>query len=403
MRIFIRPLTVLLLLAAAFGLLSVDHPPTARAALGDYITNIPQPVPVSPDTADIQQKLEAHVREMIDLGHLAPTLYFIGLEGNPVMFYATPSETIYTLSAAYPYLSGDLQAAVKTYLDNELNLYPPHQTGYFGPNAGKVSDLVGQPREYYVQNPDQSFNYWPGIEVNPSVLYALWLYSHNTGDWSYVAAHYSSLKSIFNSAKSDNQITSYPELSGVIGFARIVQHLNHTGDYTQASAFAESGFAAAANFDQFLAGARQRYPNQPANGLGYTSPVFLFHRDENHTTVVAAHFDRDVGRFLQNNSRIAVANYSNQIAQEINLWWLTDVAMTFGENAYVTPEVGWSNFMLRAYVLNDSTQTLKKFLDAPTRRGDLFYIQKLVAVIEQGAGVPSFTVNSVLYLPLIAK
>lgn len=404
-RLNFYPTTLFLLTSLLLSLSALGNSECASASTEDPVNTIPQPVEITADTVDIQQQLELYVDEMINLGHMAPTMYSIGLGGRPTIFYATPSETIYTLSAAYPYLSDDLKTRVKTYLDNELNLYPPHNTGYYGPNAGNFSDFAGTHREYFIQNPEQTYNFWPGINVDPSVLYALWLYAHNTNDWDYVTTHYNSLRSIYTLTKSDGNINSYPELSGVIGFARIAQHLNHTTDYNDAWNFAQTGLDAGRDFNQFLAMAQQRYP---ARSHEYTTQPFLFHRQESYTMVIATHFNRDIGIFLQNNAQPAVAGYTNQIEDDVNLWWLTDVGMAWGENAYATPEIAWTNFILHAYVLDTPLEELKGYLDAPTRRGDLLYIQKLVATIEVGStassgGSGNSGGNLFVYIPLIIK
>jgi uncharacterized repeat protein (TIGR01451 family) len=351
----------------------------AGKAEEDYVNNLPQPAPITSKTVEVQQELESRVAEMVSLGHLAPTLYFIGLGsgenlGWPAIFYATPSETIYTLSAAYPYLSDSLKGQVKAYLDSELQAYPPHAQGYYAPNAGQVSDLVGAKREYFTPDPDQSFNFWPGIPVHISTLYSVWLYSYNTGDWSYTTNNYSALKSIYTDFKNTNSITSYPELAGVIGFARMAQHLGQSADYEDAFSFAEDGFASGADFDQFLSTAQSRYPG---NSHSYTTPIFMFNRNP-----VAVHFNRDIGQFLRDQAGPAVAAYAESVSQDVPLWWLTGVALSHGENAYTTPEISWTNLLLHAYVLDTPTEQLKQYLDAPDRKGDLLYIQKLIAVIE---------------------
>jgi uncharacterized repeat protein (TIGR01451 family) len=331
-------------------------------------------------TYNIWRELESRVAEMVSLGHMAPTLYFNGLGGGgtnlggAAIFYMTPGETIYTLSAAYPHLSPPLQVQVKAYIDDELQTYPPHTQGSYPPSAGTVSDLVGAHREYFMPNLYQSFDFWPGVPVHVSVLYSLWLYSYNTGDWSYVMDNYDVLASIYADFRSGGGITSYPELSGVIGFARIAQHLGHTGDYEDAASCAQDGFMNAADFDRFLAIARSGYP---AGNHAYTTPVFMFNRNP-----VALHFDRDIGMFLLGHAASAVGAYVEDISRDVPLWWLTGVALSHGENAYATPEVSWTGFMLEAYVLDVPIEQLRHHLDAPDRRGDLLYIQKLVAMIE---------------------
>lgn len=393
--------------------------PSAEAAFENYINDIPTPVEVVPAVEDVQQELELKVQEMVDAGHMAPAIYFIGLGGRPALFYVTPSETIYTLSAAYPYLSDDLKAQVKTFLAAEIAQYPPHQVGFYDNSAGKFSDFKGARREYFVPNPEQPYNFFGNRDQlkHVSTLYALWLYGNNTQEWDYITQNYDSLKQLYTETKADGKIDNYPELAGVIGFARIAQQLGQTSDYNDAVSFAEQGFQSGQNFDQFLATAQDRFPNGLLPGHGYTTPIFLFNRQTgvNRFTVIATHFNRDIGRFLQDHAAPQAADYSTKIAQNIKLWWLTDVAMTWGENAYATPEISWTNFMLQAYILNTPSWQLKKYLDAPTRKGDLLYMQKLVAVIEQGpnspveptptpTNIPQPTPDGeVIYLPVISK
>ncbi len=338
-----------------------------------YVSSLSQPALMTAQTTNVQQELELQVTEIVNLGHMAPTLYYTGLGADPVIFYVTPSETIYTLSAAYPYLSASLQTQVKSFLDAEIQNYPLHSQGYYAPNAGKVSDFVGAHREYFVPNPDEGFNFWPGIPVHISTLYSVWLYSYNTDDWTYATSNYIALKSIYTDFKSVNSIASYPELAGVIGFSRIAQHLGHTSDYQDATNFANTGFANGADFNQFLSTARTRYPS---GNHSYSTPIFMFNRNP-----AALHFNQDIGQFLQENAAAAVSVYADEINQDIPLWWLTGTALS-GENAYTTPEISWTNFMLHAYVLNTPIEQLKSYLDAPDRKGDLLYIQKLVAVLE---------------------
>ncbi len=389
MKQFMR-LQFALVLLVLFGLASLSQ---AQSTYDTYVNDIQPPVQILPVTQDVQAELEAKVTEMVNLGHLAPTMYFIGLGGAPAIFYATPSETIYTLSAAYPYLSAALQAKVKTYLDSEIASYPPLD-GYYPPNAGKVSDWKGERREYFVPNLNQSFNFWPSRDnfKNVSLVYSIWLYSNNTNNWSYATSNYDSLKSLYTAAKSDGKVTSYPELAGIIGFARIAKQLNKTSDYNDALTFARTGFTAAKDFNAFLATAKQNFPNGISPAHGYTTPPFLFQRNVKDTSilsVIATHFNRDIGRFLKDNAKSATTTYVEEVARNIKPWWVSGAGMTHGENSYITPEIAWTAFMIHAYAMGESAQQLKSYLDAPDRKGDLLYIQKLVAVIEQGPNSPT--------------
>lgn len=326
----------------------------------------------------LREELENQVQEWMDLGHLAPTCYYIGIGGKPLIFYTTPVEMLYTLSAAYPYLSFTLRNQVKQYLDSEIMIHPPHIQGHYFPSSGLIGDLVGTSREYYAVNEQQPFNFGPGADVHPVVLYAVWLFSNNTNDWSYAHSSYDEFKSIYINLRSTGEITSYPELSGVIGFSRIAQHLGQNSDYNDAINFINDHIGEASDFNQYLETAQMRFPEAPHS---FTTPIFFFARS-GINPAISTHFDRDIGYFLADHAVPAVIEYTNQINQRVPLWWLTAGAFSQGENAYTPPEISWTNFMLHAYVLEESADQLLSYLDAPIRKGDLYYIQKLIAIIE---------------------
>jgi uncharacterized repeat protein (TIGR01451 family) len=193
--------------------------------------------------------------------------------------------------------------------------------------------------------------------------------------------NYTALKAIYTPLRSTNTITNYADLAGVIGFARIAQHLGHTADYTDATAFLTTGYTQGANFNQFLATARARFPNAAHQ---YTTPIFFASRVGYHTAI-ALQFNRDLGEFLAANAQPIILSYTQSISKNLPLWWLTAPAYSHGENAYAPPEISWTNFMLHAYVLRDSTDQLLGYLDAPDRKGDLLYLQKLIAVLDNSA------------------
>ncbi|MBU0618880.1 hypothetical protein KKD62_01440 [Patescibacteria group bacterium] len=346
----------------------------AWAVFEHYVTNLPQPAVINSSTFSIQQELNQVIQEMIAAGHMKLTTYYIGLGGDPMIFYATPTETIYTLSAAYPYVDSALQPGLKAYIKNELT-FNPLTNGYYEKWCCKLSDWSGAKREYYQPDLEKTINFYPGIPVNPAVIYSLWLYAYNTNDWSYVSGNYNSIKNIYSNIST---VDSYPKLAGVIGFARIAQHQGNDSDFNSALNKAEQGFNSGQDFKQFLTTAAVNYPDGVHE---YSTPIFMFNRNP-----VAFHFNRDLGGFLHDYSLSQALEYANQILKDVPLAWLTGAGLTHGENAYTAPEIPWTFFMIRASIARDSVEQLKKYLDRPDRQGDLFYIQKLVATIEAEPG-----------------
>jgi len=377
-------------LLALFFILTIAllAPTKSQAAYETYVNTLPTPNQNLSSVGDVQNELERVVSEMVTAGHMAPTLYFIGLGGYPAVFYVTPGETIYTLSVAYPYLSSSLRTQIKSYIDRELGDYPPHSVAFYPPLAGaRVGDQAGARREPFPINPNQTFNFWPLPGIQPFTLYAIWAYSYYTNDWAYATSNYSSIRNIYTALRDAGTPQTYADVAGLIGFARIAQHLGNTADYNEALALSETALTQATNFAQFRANAESRFPQRTTYAQhGFTTPIFMSLRNP-----VAVHFNRDLGRFLKDNAAAAAQSYADYVEAEVPLWWINDVGSAHGESAYATPEYGWTNFMLKSYVLSSSIDQLKSYLDMPTRKGDLLYMQKLVAVLDTATGSSSPT------------
>ncbi len=361
----------------------VSVPSVSAQQYDSYVTQLPTPAPVTAQTEPARQELERVVQEMLAAGHMAPTTYTIGIGGSGLVYFATPPEVIYTLSITYPYLSSGLQTQLRSYLQSELQNYPPVTLAGYEPNWGVVNPTswAGTRREYYPPNPQKAINIWPAPRVHPWVNYALWAYAYYTGDWNYVQSRYSQLKSLYQGVA--NSVDDYAELAGVIGFARIASHLGNTSDYQAALTSANQAFAAASNFNQFLANSAAKFPRQDHE---YVLPLLRVDL-QSDTKVRTFHFNRDIGRFLRDYAQAQAVSYAdNKVCKDMPLCWLTASSMTHGENLFATPEISWHYMMLKSYVGGESTQSLIKKLDKPDRKGDLYYIQKLVAILDTNDG-----------------
>jgi hypothetical protein len=370
---------ILVIIIIIYSFFSINLKPVYSAYEG-YVTNIPSSSTINSETIPVQEELDRVIEDMLSAGHMRLTAYFLGLGGYPVIFYVTPSETIYTLSIAYPYVSSDLKSNLKTYIDNEISQFDPLQRGYYERVCCKLSDWSGANREYFDTSSLTINFYGNDPPIDPSLIYSLWAYSYNTNDWTYVTNHYAAIENLYNNIST---VESYPELAGVVGFARIANHLGESQDYNNALIAAEQGFTNAINFNQFLDTAKQNYPNHSGSYTqhGYTTPIFMYNRNP-----ISVHFNRTIGDFLHNNASSQATSYSEQILTDNPLAWLTAGGMTWGESSYTSPEIPWTYFMIRSYIAKDPTSDLKLMLDRPDRKGDLFYIHKLVATIESEPG-----------------
>lgn len=300
-----------------------------------------------------------------------------GVSGNAV--WHDPGELLYTLAAAYPYLDSGLQAQVRAYMAAEMNRYPPLQNlPYSDPNRDWLRQGVA--RERYEVPMRGQLNNWPPVAANASALYALWLWSKNTNDWSYACNNWNAAKSLFNARRSS--VRYYADIAGLIGYARLAQGLRARNCAGVTSADYDAGFqaalnalqagAGAANFNTYRARADRDYLDPRDIVSGWSAPVFFGLTPE-------------VGRYLREQTGGAAASYliALQSGDGVQWWYLTRVGVHAeeGETSYLTPLTGWSHFLGRAYVVGDSQATLARWLDRPWTTGDLYSLQKIVATI----------------------
>lgn len=365
--------------------------PVETRALEDYLS-IDMSVPASNPPADLVARLQAEIRDMIQGDdHLLPMYLMRGFSESQIWPYNTtnppgvpkvtyldhgntywqdPGELLYTMALAYPYLDSSLQSDLRQYMSGEMNRYPPLQNLSW-------YDLpwlkVGLPREYYAVPFRDELANWPPPDTNLSVLYSLWLWSKNTGDWSYVEAHWNQVKALFEARRGS--IRYYADLSGLIGYTRLAQQLGHTAEYQDGRQAALSAMQDAANYALYQARAAHDYPDPRNMETGWSLPELFGLTPE-------------VGAFLreQTDGKAATHILSRENGNGVRWWYLTRAGdqAEVGETSYLAPDTAWSHFLAHAYVLQDDSATLRSWLDRSWALGDLYFIQKLVATIQVG-------------------
>lgn len=357
---------------------------------------------ISLEADDLKKELAKEVQKIIDAGHLE-TAYFVAGISPGLQFWGYPGEQIYILSNALPYLSTNLQTEVKAFLKEENQNHPPEEVGFMHRNdtGWGLDNLDGNRREFYPMDSGISVNIWPPVEVPLEGLFMLWEYADKTGDWSYINTNWNQLVNLYDN-KSSN-IDSYGEIAGLIGMVRMAEK---TGDFgIRDDAVLKTNIAFDnSDYLQFVENAQARFPDMQHD---WDYPVFCSVRQEN---AVGCFFTSEIGRYLYNHEL-------TQIHQSVDFyigngaggfpdslfpgWFIHRGDYNYhewrlgnhrnynsrgeylgGENSFRTPDISWIFFMIRAYVYGDDGFILKRFLDIPTCVGDLYHIQKLIAVIE---------------------
>ena len=390
----------------------------SRPALGPTLPAakpaLPAPTTVSPDVlrsfiwtepprpiaapADLRRRLEEEIGRIVASDeHLLPFYLERGFHGRgswppdvtnddePTVvadsnaFWFDPGELVLTLSTAYPYLTPELQARVRSYLQVEMARFPPLERLPY-PAAGWLTQ--GRAREPYpvpIRNP--SWSAWPPPGVPIQTLYALWAYARYTGDWQYLSERWSAIQSLFEAKKG--AIDSYAEVAGAIGYARIARQLGYTSEARAGETTAVAAMQGGLDFAGWLDRANRLYPpdhDRPLEKPGRRAPVFFGLTPE-------------VGRYLRATNLAAVEQTLEDVAGYPDgsyLWYATRLGLQaeLGESSYHGPEIGWSVFLAQAYVREARQAQLRRWLDRPWGLGDVWYLQKLIATIEAPVDAP---------------
>lgn len=400
-------------------------PPAARPAgppprrLVDYIT-LDMTRPNARPPAALVERLRAEVADVVDAGgHLMPFYLQRGFSapavwpadvpydkvGPPVVSYQyhgnvywhDPGELLYTLAMAFPYLDAALQSRVRGYVNDELGRYPVLADLPY--NDDRRDWLrTGVAREPYPVPFRAELSNWPPVAASLQSLYGLWLWSKNTGDWSYTREHWDEVKELLR-ARRVGIGGFYADIAGAIGYVRLARHFGDEvaiAEGTQAALVAlEAGrdFQARADFAAAI------YQDPPGLATGWSMPVFY-----GLTPELGLYLREQTGGLAA--SHIAAKEQGEGGEQYGMRWWYltrAGVHAEASESSYLAPTAAWSHFLAHAYVLSDPPATLERWLDRPWGRGDLYSIQKIVATIQapnsDAAPAPRFP----LVLPMMAR
>ncbi|MCL5411306.1 MAG: PQQ-binding-like beta-propeller repeat protein [Patescibacteria group bacterium] len=185
-----------------------------QTELEKYIWEIPQVSNIdNAKSADLQAKLNSEVSKFITTGMLNPWILAFSI-ANGIGYWAEPLQTGYYLSLAYPYLSPQLQAQVKTFINNDFtNIHPlgnvydylrtaryPWDSGLTYDN-GQILDPNHKERSPYIIGPhifcqikgncdgnpyENTVGYIPSSNFGIDRLYYFWSYAQRSGDWSWI-------------------------------------------------------------------------------------------------------------------------------------------------------------------------------------------------------------------------
>lgn len=339
-------------------------------------------------TNELKQRLAVEVQKMLDAGHLRPGYTSTGIFDNSghhacgdnlVDYWHNPSDTLYTLIRALPYLPEELQQSTRDYLQNEFVSYPPYDVIHIGWRDGagrEVFDLPPEVEADLVNHPptiwSSGFIGWggtphSGARFPPHMFYALWRYAEVFGGARQI---FDSSKDRLEPLPSDEILTEYSFVQN----AYIAGYLGYLA-LEELAGYAESSDIRAELEGLLDFRATTFSKDTPYEGYHYCRELTVA---RNFMYLVP-----ELGQYLDDHARAKVEAAINEYEDLAPYWFVSKAEESYREGV-IKPFYDYSAlFQAKALILEESREELAKYLDVPAVEvGDLFYIQNLVATIE---------------------
>jgi len=384
----------------------VAFSPTATSATGlPLVDTIPVSNPPAPLTpAELRQRLEREIQKMLTAGPLRPGYHASGIVdqyglgkysdnrslGEIFDYFQNPSDTVVTLIQALPYLSPSMQQQVRTYLQT-----------YYGP--GSTYDFTrivhvgwgnGAPREIFDIPPELGdvwgtryespldpstdpicgwCGYWQNLP--PFSFYAAWKYAEEFGGAKEI---FDAMSGKLETPPSDSYLISRPYINhlyiaGYLGYLELQKLAGYSESSSVRNTYNHLLSVRVNNFSK---------DNPWGDGPGWG--------DYQRAMSVAQNFmflTPELGDYLNQTILTQVQQAMNEYTFVAPYWFVSKFDSTWNEGTlqqlYDYPAL----FQAKAYILEEPYSELAKYLDVPAfHRGDLFYIQNLVAALTAGGG-----------------
>ncbi len=385
------------------------------------------PAPAAAKNRDprLAAKLEEHVRDMVEAGHLAPYESFQGTMQNS--FWGRPADLASALLAARRHVGEDLKPKIDAYLRAENEKYPILKWGWTPPEDGarreghevdlSVRDVVGRRRKAEAA----------GVES----LWGLWEYASHFKDWGWMASQWDLAREAAHRrddtvdwelglhragvhdlnlrikgllgflwlARQKGDRRSADEAAFLLvqalvnrfAFVKLSEHRFLSGQYVVPKDFDLPRFHArnAHKFNVFLPAYRKGADWRTAPQVGfvwtvdrYLSEIGNFWHD--HAILAWADLTPPLAKFLAETAMAEQKNYLTCVEEGLPTWYVAKAENLHatGEDAYFSPLMSWPVFQARAMIFRESAASLARYVDLPYGRGDLYYLQNLAAAIE---------------------
>jgi outer membrane protein assembly factor BamB len=352
---------------------------------GSASTPLPTAQPVAAQQAHpsisssvLQQRLAEEVQKMIDAGHLRPGYHGAGIPDPNIgphylaHYFHNPIDTIYTLILALPHLPPDLVGPARAYIQQEYSSYPPYQIAHIGWRDGA-------PREVYDTLPEvqakmdnfgprtSSYSEWPW-DFPQYNFYGLWKYAQEFGGAGEI---FDQIRNRVEMPPGDSYLADYPYMHNayIAGYIGYLELQKLAGEAESTNVRNELNRLLSLRVSQFS-----------------KDNWFTEWRDYRRALNASKNFMYlvpELAEYMNQNAYAEVEEAIDEYNYVVPCWFVSKYDSTF-EEGMLDPLYNYpSLFQAKAYILKQPLEELVKYLDVPAfARGDLFYIQNLVAALE---------------------
>jgi hypothetical protein len=322
--------------------------------------------PASPGDPELVDRLQQALEELLST-LWRPLIFPPGKHPREAYrLFVEPTETLFTLARAYPYVSPDLRARVRAWVEAMRKPGAP-----LAPATGqRVYSNQGTPREAYQVDLTLVSLVDDVVREPLGRLYPLWLWIWVSEDWAFLKEHWPQWRPL---AFQEPPRTAYDwdnaTLAGLVAYCRMASYLGDQEAVNQGRRWLRLR-------------ARQRVARElahPRGGLLTELPV-------GRTTFGRWRFlTPEVGRLVAAYARPVHASLmETYVDYHRPAWWLAwNVELQWRNEApFSLPTTAMEIFAAKAWILGSPRSELLRYLDLPWCKADEYFIQKLVLCLE---------------------
>jgi outer membrane protein assembly factor BamB len=354
---------------------NVPRPAITNAPLRKYLQPPSHRSVMGSTYEKAQARLNDAVRELVEGGPWAPLIVELGPSGEERHFWRT-SETIQTLAAALPFLSSNIAAQAVAHLDDWFAKGAPLKLSlHEGAN--------GKRRELYDPGPQMlAFAALaPRYQASVEDFYAVWSYAHYADRWPRVLEQKHAIKQLFTDFAArpvafdhEDKLGDAAEhlnrqIAGTLAYARIMDRAGEPAEVERAlvrltELVIERVHHELADSDLVRSSRRARYQLHQAQIPRYNGLV------------------PELGGMLREFAGTALSRNLRQLTTTLPVWYQAFGERMIGGETYIsTPNLAHGLFTALGYGIEAAPAELNSKLDQPWCKADLYYIEKLVAIL----------------------